>query len=408
MNLVGRLVMGGLVTLLVAGSVFGQEHGVTRPETAAVKTDNESMDKAVEQQAAPASKTEEEKRWYEKIEIALGATGVLQGSPGAEELLGPGSDVTDGSMSFDLELTLPVAKHGKFYTLFEAGAGDGIDGDIPTLSGFNDDADDDQSVRLTEIWYEHAWFSDRVRLRGGKVDLTTDFDTSALANSETDQFLSSGFVNNLAVEFPDDNGFGAMLWASPGEFWDIGVGIADADADWDKVFEDVFSIVELDFKPKISDRQGNYRIYGWFNGSDHEHLNDDTKTRENNYGFGVSFDQEITGVFGVFARYGWQRGSVSQIEHSWSAGFQGSGGFYGREDDIFGLAYGRAIIGDAWRDVALANGINSADEHHVEFYYNLKVNDHLNFSPNIQWVKNPNGDSNDNVWAFGLRAQLSF
>ena len=145
MNLVGRLVTGGLVTLLVAGSVFGQEHGVTRPETAAVKTDNESMDKAVEQRAAPASKAEEEKRWYEKIEIALGATGVLQGSPGAEELLGPGGDVTDGSMSFDLELTLPVAKHGKFYTLFEAGAGDGIDGDIPTLSGFNDDADDDQA-----------------------------------------------------------------------------------------------------------------------------------------------------------------------------------------------------------------------------------------------------------------------
>ncbi|MBN1545501.1 MAG: carbohydrate porin, partial [Syntrophaceae bacterium] len=237
------LVMAGLLSLFVAGLSHGEEFSNSREEMDAMKSKLERLEKVVEQQAAPTLKNEDGKRWYEKIDIAIGATGVLQGSSGAKEQLSIDGDVTDGSMSFDLELTIPVEKYGKFYSLFEVGAGDGIDSDIPSLSGFNDDADDDQNIRLTEIWYEHVWLGERLRFRTGKVNLTTDFDANSVANSETDQFLSGGFVNNLAVEFPDDNGFGAMLWASPNDLWDIGVGIADADADWDDVFEDVFSIV---------------------------------------------------------------------------------------------------------------------------------------------------------------------
>ena len=123
----------------------------------------------------------------------------------------------------------------------------------------------------------------------------------------------------------------------------------------------------------------------------------------------MSFDQELTDLVTLFARYGRQRGRVSQVKHGWSAGIQCSGKFYGREIDTFGLAYGVAIIGEDWRAVDRSDGIKSGDEHHVELYYNLKVNDHLDISPDIQWVKNPNGDrDNDMVWAFGIRAQLSF
>jgi len=208
------------------------------------------------------------------------------------------------------------------------------------------------------------------------------------------------------LELPN-NGLAAATRISPGEWVDISLAVADADADWDDIFDDVFSIMEICFKPKIAGHPGNYRIYGWFNGSDHEDLKDPTKTREDNYGVGLSFDQEITESLGIFARYGWQRGSVSQVEHAWSAGLQCSGKYYGREDDTFGLAYGMAVIGDDWKDAN--SGIDAGDEHHAELYYNLNVNEHLNISPDIQWVKNPNGDrDNDDVWAFGIRAQLSF
>lgn len=216
-------------------------------------------------------------------------------------------------------------------------------------------------------------------------------------------------MNNPAVEFPDDNGIGAMIWFSLRDDLGIGVGFADADGDGSNLFDDVFSIAELDFKPKIGERQGNYRIYGWLNNKDHADLKDPDKTGENNYGIGVSFDQEITELWTLFARYGWQRGSVSQIEHAWSAGLQCSGKFYGRKDDAIGLAYGMAMISSDWEGADRDNGIRSGDEQHVELYYNLKVHDHLSLSPDIQWVKNANGDEdNDDVWAFGLRARLAF
>jgi len=381
MRHLGMLVMGGMLMLLASGSAFGQESGILREELDVMKRKIELLEKTVEQQPGPTAKKEDEQQWYEKIDMSFGATGVLQGSSGAKERLSPEGDVTDCSMSFDLELTAPVGKYGKFFTHFEAGEGDGIGGDIPTLSGFNDDADDDHNVRLTEIWYEHIQFDDRLRFRAGKIDLGSDFDTNAVANSETDQFLSGGFVNNLALEFPDDNGLGAMLWFSPNELWSIGAGFADADGDWDNVFDKAFSIAELDFKPKIGIRQGNYRVYGWLNNKDHRDLKDTNETEERNYGFGVSLDQKITDLVTLFGRYGQQRNRVSQVEHAWSAGFQCSGKLFDRKDDVFGLAYGMAVTGDDWKDIDRAGGIDTGDEHHVELYYNLKVNDHLNISP---------------------------
>ncbi len=416
MSKFGMSVMAGMLILLAAGSAFGEESGILREEMDEMKIKLERLEKAIEQQAAPTSKKEDESQWFNKIDIAVGATAVLQGSTGAKERLSTEGDVTHGSMSLDLELTMPIMENGKACALFETGNGDGIDGDIPTLSGFNDDADNEESLRVSELWYEHRLLSQKLTLKIGKIDLNapsgwheTAFDGNAVANDEQSQFLSSGFVNNLAVEFPDDNGFGAELWVSPHDLWDIGIGAADADADWNNVFEDLFSIVQLDFKPRIAERQGNYRIYGWFNGKDHEDLRDAAKTKEKNCGVGLSFDQELTDLVTLFARYGRQRGRVSQVKHGRSAGIQCSGKFYGREIDTFGLAYGVAIIGEDWRAVDRSDGIKSGDEHHVELYYNLKVNDHLDISPDIQWVKNPNGDrDNDMVWAFGIRAQLSF
>ncbi|HNX04929.1 MAG TPA: carbohydrate porin [Opitutales bacterium] len=345
-------------------------------------------------------------KWYDAIEIALGATGVVQGSSGAGDLIGDG-DKTDGSASIDIEITAHATESGAFFVHLESGSGDGLDGDIATLSGFNDDADDDSNLRLTEVWYEQA-FGETARLRLGKVDLSTDFDTNAVANDETAQFLSCGFVNAPALEFPDDNGLGAMFWMSPTKLVDIGVGVADANADWDNVFEDPFAIAEVDFKPVFGELQGNYRFYAWYNGKDHEDLSDGS-TDAKNHGFGLSFDQQLNDIATVFVRTNIQRGEVSQVASSWSAGLGLSGSVFGRDGDSFGLAYGMALIGDDWKDFDAVNGIESSDEGHLELYYNLAINEHLSLSPDIQWVTNPNGDrACDDVFVFGLRAQVSF
>jgi len=405
----GIWMISGFVLLLASTAVFAEESTISREEINALREKLERLEKAFEQQAATDSKKEEEKRWYEKIEIAGGATAGVQGSAGEKKRHSRKGNVTDGTISFDLEASLPVAASGKLYFLTEAGTGNGIDGDLPTLSGFNDTANEEDKLTFSEVWYEHTWYKERLRFRAGKIDLTTDFDTNAAANCEKTQFLSGGFVNNPAMEFPDDNGIGAMIWFSLRDDLGFGVGFADADGDGDSLFDDVFSIAELDFKPRICERQGNFRLYGWLNNKDHADLMDPDKTGEKNYGVGLSVDQEMTDLLTLFARYGWQRGSVSQIEHAWSAGLQCSGKFYGRQDDAIGLAYGMAIIGSDWKETDRDNGIRSGNEHHVELYYHLKVHDHLSISPDIHWVKNATGDAdNRDLWAFGLRARVAF
>jgi carbohydrate-selective porin OprB len=395
------------VVLLMAGAVSGEEPAVAREELDALKGRLDRLEEEGRPQVSPLAGGDEERPWYEKLNLAVGATGVLQGSSGVRESLNAERDVTDGSVSCDVELSVPITEQTLFYSLFQSGTGDGLDGDLPTLSGFNADADSDSSVRLMELWYQQTWSGDHLRLRVGKVDLTTDFDTNAVANCETEQFLSGGFVNNLAVEFPDDNGPGAMLWVTPNERWALGLGVADADADGEGLFADLFSMVEVGYKPQIGGRQGSYRLYGWLNHGDHEDLTDPTRSTESNRGFGLSCDQEVGRNLTLFARGGWQRDRVSVVQCAWSAGLQYTGRICGREGDALGLAYGVAVLGDAWR--ASEELANPGDEHHLELYYRRQVNERLSVSPDLQWVRNANGDrDNGQVWSFGVRTQLCF
>jgi high affinity Mn2+ porin len=82
-----------------------------------------------------------------------------------------------------------------------------------------------------------------------------------------------------------------------------------------------------------------------------------TPGSKNDYGFGLSFDQQITDTVTMFARYGRQRSSVSRVQQAWSAGLQFAVDIYGRQDDAFGLAYGQSLIGDDWKRLDLAKGL---------------------------------------------------
>ena len=345
----------------------------------------------------------DETPWYKNIDIAADMTDVFQGSPGVSAANIDGA--VKPSMSFDVEFTLQTSKSGTAYVKFKSGVGEGIDALIPTFSGFNGDAYDDLTPYPAEAWYEHA-FGEKARLRFGKLDLTTDFDTNAIANSETEQFLSGGFVNNAAVALPDDNSLGAMLWVSPIKLFDVGFGFADAAADWDNVFKNPFFILELDLKPEIKGKPGNYRFYAWHNGKDHERLI--VEGTDPNYGYGISADQEVADGITAFFRYGRQRSGVAPANHVWSAGAEISGKIPRRENDSVGIAYGQSIIGNGWKSLAQEAGIDSCNESHLELYYKVKVTDFMSVSPNVQWVNNSEGNKgNKGVWAFGFRMQFN-
>ena len=353
--------------------------------------------------------------WHQ-VEWGFTLNGVLQGNPSTDIY----ADQTDATVSGQLEFSVPVSEHGEFFTLIEAGYGEGIDARIPTFSGFNDDADPEERLYFSEAWYEHKW--ERLRFRIGQVDLTTDFDTNEYANCENEQFISTGFVNNLALEIPD-NTFGGFLWWDLGERFSLGGGYQSNNG-WEDVFRSGFGIVEADFRPHFLGKPGNYRFYGWV--SRHDAFDESFLLEDplyggclrwetehfhayTNAGWGFSFDQELGERMGVWCRYGSQKNDdFNAFKSSFSAGIHFHKFLPRRESDEIGIAYGLIRLGDAYRTSLEADGLMADSEHHLEVYYRIALGDCFQLSPNIQWVKNPCGDATkDDIVVFGLHALIA-
>ena len=333
--------------------------------------------------------------------LHVGLTGVVQGSNDAEDVSGEIDDQTDGSWSMDVEIEAPIGDNGLAFALIEAGQGDGLTDELAVFHGVNGDATGEaSSLAVTEAWYEHYFCDERVALTVGKIDLSNYVDGNMVANDETVQFLNTGLVNSLAIEFPEDNGAGVHVGVYPAEWIELNFGWAESDADWEDIFDNSFGIAEVNIKPDLLDREGNYRFYAWTNGSDKAEI-DGTDVDEDGWGVGVSLDQNITDDMTVFLRAAYQDDNVYEIESAWSTGAEIRGTRWNRENDVFGIALAQAFVN---------SDLDPDDtETLVEIYYNYAVNDQLSISPDIQIIGNPGGnDDNDTLVVLGARAQVNF
>ena len=164
------------------------------------------------------------------------------------------------------------------------------------------------------------------------------------------------------------------------------------------------------FKLDVEGLQGNYRFYGWHNSGEHEKLKNPRRAHKSGKGFGLSFDQQLSQNVTAFCRFGQQGSDVYEIQRSWSTGFQVSGAVWGRDEDMLGLAYGRADTTGAYRDLLRADGFRTTKaEDRAEAYYLYQLNEHLALSPDFQWVDGLGGSARaDSVTIMGIRAQLDF
>jgi high affinity Mn2+ porin len=355
------------------------------------------------------------KEIFNGFTIGAGATYIVQGS-GDVNNNNSDKSVTDASYSADLEIEKEFEDYGLAFFHFEAGNGEGITDELQLFSNVNADATGDASFDLIEAWYEHYFKSIPLTLTIGKLDAAVYLDANDYANDECVQFLGDMFKNSPVIDFPDDNSAGIRANLALSEFLDIELTAIDANADWEDIFENIFFAGQINFEPNLFNRSGNYRVYGWVNDKNHIKWSDSSKNQEDNYGFGLSFDQELNDVLGVFARYGWQNpevyadGEDFSLEQSWSVGIQFSGSLWNREDDLFGLAFGQVIPSDDYKDAG--TNLKADPESHLEAYYNFKVNDHLSISPDIQIIWDPYGGDatggDSTILVGGIRSQVDF
>jgi hypothetical protein len=397
-----------------------------------VEQKSESGDAELAREIEEQSKAAED-AWYNGITLSGGMTGVVQGTANNSDNNPEGGNQADAAYTFDLNLDADFNSYGRFHLFLEGGDGEGINNNVPSFSVPNYDAyatwnnENLADITISEAYYENSFFDDRFIFDIGKMDISVLFDENEVAGDETTQFLSNIFVKSMGVVIPEPDEFyaPAMLFTGiPSDMFELKLLLSSVDTShghvWENIFSNGFIAGQVNFRPGIGGRQGNYRFYGWYDSRrylDSKYLSSPGSHRadENRSGFGLSFDQEIMDSISLFARYSWTDDDIAvNNDHSWemlpinqmyTVGV-GIGGYYwSRPDDNIGIGFGQTILTDDYED---ANS-NTSNESYMETYYRYVFNQNLALTADFQWIHNPGGSSDaDDAYIFGLRSQIDF
>jgi hypothetical protein len=441
-----------LIALLFMTSLSGRafaDNAAVLKEIQSLKERIEELEEKLEEQESlakrQAAKTEDsigskieealEER-FGTLEIHGGAILYYQDSQ-ADELDGENADSPSGAgFTADLELTwkpaLPVVEDGEFYVRIHAGSGTGADrtggsGIKPAdvlLANLNTIADDntggdDTSLELLEAHYTHQFFDKTLSVTTGKAKSLMFLDGNAFANNEKQQFVGKAFVNNTVLDSESEYTPAIGGEYKPMEllaFSVVGTSTSrpyvegtplenTAKSKYDNVFSTPFVGGQLTLSPKFGDLEGNYRFYGWYAGYNHSKLDAERNPidgeKDKGWGLGISADQQITEMIGLFGRFGWNNDDVYVVQWEASGGVNLKGLIPGRDEDNLGVGFAALTPGD--------NYDQNDPEYHLEVYYRIAVTENLAFTPDIQYVWNPGGDSdNDGIFAGMVRAEFNF
>ena len=395
----------------------------------------EKLEQQVKELAAAPHEDKPEEEGGSGIEIGGSLVAIYQ------HVNDKGSDTGDRESRVnyrgDIEVSLPVAgigdAQGKAFAHVRFGQGEGIGlrpthVGVPNSLAFETGAGHDDSFAiLAQAWYQLTWplkaggFNDqpgdRVELTIGKMDFFGFFDQNDAAGDEASQFLNNAFVHNALLDTGGDiaadaygfapgvrlayvnEGDGSYSWrASLGMF-----GSGDGANFSDKVTTDPLTIAQLEYTTKQinGEARGNYRVYAWTNGN----TQDLVGTEQRHSGWGLSVDQKLWRDWSLFGRYGKRTSGDGLFDSALTGGFQLGGAAWSRRNDAIGLGLGRLKTGDEQR---VASGVGGKEKL-VELYYRAKLNEQLELSPHVQYIRDPAGDgSAPSVKIFGMRAGLSF
>ena len=361
------------------------------------------------------------------IKMMPSAVYILQGAPNPNT--SPGSGKLGGSWLLYLDFEKTLEDWGGLFLQLQEGWGNTVNSDLSLFSNVNHNAFDiDGRITVRKYRYEQYFFDKQVTLRCGQLRPYDWFDQNAIADDDDTQFLSYIFNNSPAVDWPSNFSFAEEINVSLNsvDFLELDLGHFEGDDKWQKLFKYGMYMAQATFKPvkalglDPTEWNGNYRFYGWLNNRDHSKyvaLGQLQGTGEyTSYGFGLSFDQMITGRLDLFGRFGWQQpytipaSGGACVEWSWSGGMQISGSYWNRIQDHIAVAVGQNFVSNEYIDA----GNPGANEGHIEAYYSWKLNRCLTISPDVQLIWNPNGVSYSRqgepepVFVYGTRVHYIF
>ncbi|MDN3562838.1 carbohydrate porin [Paeniroseomonas aquatica] len=283
---------------------------------------------------------------------------------------------------------------------------------------------------------------ERVTITAGKISTFDIFDDNRYAHDPRTQFLNWALVAGSAVDYAADargytNGV-ALEWEN--STWAVRSGAFQVARRANGLFMDpsitrgyqLLSSVERFWQ--INGREGAIRFIGgltsarqsswsdlFINGFDTFEKNPNRYRRK--LSGGISFDQQITPEFGVFARFSMQDSRIqswmfTEHDQAISAGASLRGTRWGREGDTLAVATNLGFASNGRRRYLDAGGIgfivgdgrlNYRPELVTETYYDVRISPGINMALNYQMALNPgfNADRGP-VHLFALRARTAF
>lgn len=343
----------------------------------------------------------------EKFRIEGTLTGVYQY---ADTDIGGIGAVDRGAAVFDLGINFHPTEKDEFQVTVSSAAGNALNYlDMFSLVPYADDLEDDlkdingrNRDYLLEAWYRHVFtFSESTALgiTGGIIDSTSYIDDNAFANDEAGQFMNEVFVNHRNVNLPSYD-LGSVVEFDTSN---ISVRTLAMSTKYEAENGDFrnynYFAAQIGYSTDTSLGAGNYRLFGFTTNDRFEGC--DGGDEENLQGFGVSADQELGEIIGVFVRTGWQDDKPEiDYDSMYSGGVNICGSLWGREADEVGIAY-------AYLNGADESGISHS--HAAETYLKLVLSDYNDITFDLQYLKDnmPHGDDSEG-FIYGVRVNAYF
>lgn len=349
------------------------------------------------------------------LSIHGGVLGYYQGR-NAPDIGGIGYDNANGAgFVADLELTFKPFEDGEFLMHIHAGEGQGSDKDLAddgalfaNLNTIADDNPGDDGVSVLQAFYTHT-FSERFFVSVGKTEQVAFIDDNAFANDEYVQFVGKPFVDNPMLDSEDEFGPLLAVGAVPADKLSLVLLYGssshprleeDVQKDiWDDIFDHPFFGGQITYSPEWNGLAGNYRLYGW--GATYPHPVLTGEDTERGWGVGLSLDQKVHEQVGLFARFAYSNEDVYEVPWFWSAGVNLLGLIVSRDEDEIGIGVAGLRANDDLE--------HTGTEYHMEAYYRIALSESFSITPDIQYVVNPLGNTdNDNIIAGMIKGQFTF
>lgn len=292
--------------------------------------------------------------------------------------------------SADLFFTARLAQNTVFFANLVGFSGSTPDEELPNgllaLNGYGARLDDPDEVNLREAWIQTRLLDQRLTLVGGLLDLTNYFDSNAVANDETTQFISDPLVVNPMLGLSSNGAGLTAIYDANGPFT-FKFGVQQSSEDAKSLSEAIYSLGEIGLRARpFGLLEGNYRV--WYRR--------DNSSGSSQDGFGLNFDQRVTQSLSLFARYG-EQDAVRGRDRFISGGLQLRHGLVFNPEDVWGLGLAHIQLED------------NSEETLTELYYNLHLAQKLRLSGHLQYAnESPIGGPSVGYLVAGLRFQASF